>query len=667
MKNHFEPLVCSGLILIVSIMLLHSTAWSAEPSKVLRLEEITVRGKSGSVSPPPPSATIIDGEDLIDDYFDKPLFIMQKIPGVAVRDYGQGAVASQFTMRGLRLGHNTGAALFIDGVPINESTSHGDGYADYNLLIPEDIDYVEVIKGPSSALYGQFARAGVINIVTRHRGNFSHYKFGFGNWDRQRFAMSTGREEGKMNTVFGLELSRSEGATQNSEWFKGNATAKITYDFNDRMVGSLAFNFNATEWDHPEYLTEDQWNAGEYWSALPLGGGKRHRYGMSSNLTYDITDDDFINFMLYGYTSNLTRYRDKETRVDEEYHDRDIYGGSISYLKNSVFAGMNNALTVGMDGQVELTNTIKAQNPSRIQNAREIITVDGDSTLNTFSVFFQDQLSPAKSWKITLGGRYDHMGGDLDDRLIDQETSMEEYDIFSPKAGIEYMPLEGYTFFTTYGEGFRLPSGLDKFYYPDLTEETYKQYEAGVKLSAIKNLVATVTGFVLDVDNEIVTDAAEGTKVNQGETRRKGVELEMDYIPIRNLQFYGNVSYTDGEYKHYINNGVDYSGSGIELVSKWLYSFGARWRPSQGFYAGFDYRYVGDADKEAYAVDFTGTRRKTMDYWVADAQIGYRYNTYSLSLDVTNIFDERYPSYESASSYRTANPRGAFLTLSMSY
>jgi iron complex outermembrane receptor protein len=244
---------------------------------------------------------------------------------------------------------------------------------------------------------------------------------------------------------------------------------------------------------------------------------------------------------------------------------------------------------------------------------------------------------------------------------------MEEYDIFSPKAGIEYMPLEGYTFFTTYGEGFRLPSGLDKFYYPDLTEETYKQYEAGVKLSAIKNLVATVTGFVLDVDNEIVTDAAEGTKVNQGETRRKGVELEMDYIPIRNLQFYGNVSYTDGEYKHYINNGVDYSGSGIELVSKWLYSFGARWRPSQGFYAGFDYRYVGDADKEAYAVDFTGTRRKTMDYWVADAQIGYRYNTYSLSLDVTNIFDERYPSYESASSYRTANPRGAFLTLSMSY
>ena len=667
MKNHFKPLVCSGLILIVSIMLLHSTAWSAEPSKVLKLEEITVRGKSGSVSPPPPSATIIDGEDLIDEFFDKPLFIMQKIPGVAVRDYGQGAVASQFTMRGLRLGHNTGAALFIDGVPINESTSHGDGYADYNLLIPEDIDYVEVIKGPSSALYGQFARAGVINIVTKHRGNFSHYKFGFGNWDRQRFAMSTGREEGKMNTVFGIELSRSEGATQNSEWFKGNATAKITYDFNDRMVGSLAFNFNATEWDHPEYLTEDQWNAGEYWSALPLGGGKRHRYGMSSNLTYDITDDDFINFMLYGYTSNLTRYRDKETRVDEEYHDRDIYGGSISYVKNSVLAGMNNALTVGMDGQIELTHTIKAQNPSRIQNAREIITIDGDSTLNTFSIFFQDQLSPAKSWKITLGGRYDHMGGDLDDRLIDLETSMEAYDIFSPKAGIEYMPLEGYTFFTTYGEGFRLPSGLDKFYYPDLTEETYKQYEAGVKLSAIKNLVATVTGFVLDVDNEIVTDAAEGTKVNQGETRRKGVELEMDYIPVRNLQFYGNLSYTDGEYKHYINNGVDYSGSGIELVSKWLYSFGARWRPSQGFFAGFDYRYVGDADKEAYAVDFTGTRRKTMDYWVADAQIGYRYNTYSLSLDVTNIFDERYPSYESASSYRTANPRGAFLTLSMSY
>lgn len=667
MINRCKYIIGLGLILFITLTFFQGSAWAAEPSKVLMLEEIVVHGKSVSISPPPPSALILKGEDLKDEYFDKPLFIMEKIPGVAVRDYGQGAVASQFTMRGLRLGHNTGAAIFVDGVPLNESTSHGDGYADLNLVIPEDIDYIEVIKGPSSALYGQFARAGVVNIITKHRGNFSFYKFGSGNWGRKRFAMSTGHEEGKRSTIFGVELSRSEGATENSEWLKGNATGKFTYDFNDDITGSIAMNFYATEWDHPEYLTEDQWNAGDYWSAQSLGGGKRHRYGMSSNLTYNIVEDDFVNFMLYGYKCNLTRYRDRVTRVDEEYHDRDIWGGSLSYVRNSILADMNNTLTIGMDSQVELTHTLKAQNPSRIPTAREVITVNGESALNTYSFFFQDQLSPTESWKLTVGGRYDHMDGEIDDKLAGQEKSMEDYNIFSPKASVEYIPVTGYTLFVTYGEGFRLPSGFDKFNYPELTEETYAQYETGIKLSSIKNVNASLTGFVLDVENEIVTDEAAGTKVNQGKTRRKGVELEMDYSPTNNLQFYGNISYTDGKYKHYVNSGVDYSGSDIELISNWLYSFGAEWKPPRGFFAGIDYRYVGDSDKEAYAVGYTGIRRKTMDFWVADMQVGYRVKMYSLTLDVTNIFDKRYPSYESASSYRTANPRGAFLTFSISY
>jgi iron complex outermembrane recepter protein len=146
--------------------------WSSEPSKVLMLEDITVRERAETATAPAPSSTIIDREEIEGEYYEKPLYILQKVPGVVIHDYGQGAVASQFSMRGLRLGHNTGVAIFVDGVPINESTSHGDGYGDFNTLIPEDIDYIEVIKGPSSALYGQFARAGVVNIITKRSGNF---------------------------------------------------------------------------------------------------------------------------------------------------------------------------------------------------------------------------------------------------------------------------------------------------------------------------------------------------------------------------------------------------------------------------------------------------------------------------------------------------------------
>ena len=197
-------------------ILLPPRGWCSEPSKVLMLDEITVRESSQTITAPTPSSTIIDSQDIEGEYYEKPLYILQKVPGVVIQDYGQGAVASQFSMRGLQLGHNTGAAIFIDGVPLNESTSHGDGYGDFNTLIPEDIDYIEVIKGPSSALYGQFARAGVINIITKRSGNFSLFKLGAGDFNRQRFAASAGHEDGNLKSVVGAELSRSEGATDHS-------------------------------------------------------------------------------------------------------------------------------------------------------------------------------------------------------------------------------------------------------------------------------------------------------------------------------------------------------------------------------------------------------------------------------------------------------------------
>ena len=175
-------------------------------------------------------------------------------------------------------------------------------------------------------------------------------------------------------------------------------------------------------------------------------------------------------------------------------------------------------------------------------------------------------------WTITLGARYDHICGDLDDNLTGLNTDMENFDIFSPKAAVEFTPIEGYTFFSTYGEGFRLPGGFDKFTYTD-----------------------------------------------------------------------------------------------ISRVPDWLFSIGAKWQPPDGMFAGFDYRYVGEAYLEDYATDYVGTRKNTIDYWVANAQIGYRYKKYSLTLDAKNLFDERYPSTESANSLRTANPRSFFVTFAVNY
>lgn len=659
-KNKKIPWIIPTLILTASV------SHASEPSKVLTMQEVVVTGEHERVSSVPPSTTVIESEELEEVHLDKALYLMQKVPGVVIQDYGQGAVASQFAMRGLRLGHNTGVAIFVDGVPINESTSHGDGYGDFNTLIPEDIEYIEVIKGPSSALYGQFARAGVVNIITKRSGDFGSYKLGAGDFGRQRFSASAGRTDGKLSSVFGAEISRSEGATDHSAWTLANASGKLTYDLNEKMKAGLTLNLHSTSWDHPEYLSREQWDAGDYWSAKELGSGERYRYGGSTNMSWETSDNATLNLMLYGYTMNLTRYRDRDTTVGEEYHDRDMYGGSLSHLFDYDAWGIPSTLTTGIDSQIELTHTINANNPSRIPSAREEITVDGDSAITTFSAYLQNQFF-LSDWTITLGGRFDSVGGDLDDNLTGTGSDMETFSIFSPKAAVEYSPLDGYTFFTTYGEGFKLPNDFDKFMYPDLQEETYRQYELGVQFSGIEGLAGTLTGFILETEDEIVAFDAEGTKENQGETRRTGVELDVDYTLVDHLTVYGNISYTKGEYVDYVKNGVDYSDTDISLVPEWLYSFGLEWQPPQGLFAGFDYRYVGEGLLDDYSNDYVGERKNTLDYWVADAKVGYRHNEYSLTFEVKNAFDERYPSTEAATWLRTANPRGYFLNFAINY
>jgi outer membrane receptor protein involved in Fe transport len=631
------------------------------------MKEVVVTAEKDNAVAIPPSSTVIESEELEDVHLDKMLYVLQKVPGVVIQDYGQGAVASQFSMRGLRLGHNTGVAIFVDGVPINESTSHGDGYGDFNTIIPEDIEYIEVIKGPSSTLYGQFARAGVVNIITKREGDFGSYKLGAGDFGRQRFSASAGRTNGDLSSVFSAEVSRSEGAADHSAWTLCNATGKMTYDINEKLKAGLTLNMHSTYWDHPEYLSREQWDSGDYWSAKSLGGGERYRYGASSNMSWATSDNASLNMMLYGYTMNLTRYRDKDTYVAEEYHDRDMYGGSFSHVSNFDAWGIPNTLTAGIDSQVELTHTINADNPSRIPSAREEITVDGDSVITTFSAYVQNQFSLSSAWNITLGGRFDSIGGDLDDNLNGGSSDMDTFSIFSPKAAAEYSPFDGYTLFTTYGEGFKLPNGFDKFMYPDLQEETYRQYELGVKMSGIRNLESTLTGFVLETDDEIVAFDPEGTKENQGKTRRTGVELDVDYALATYLTVYGTLSYTKGEYVDYVKNGVDYSDTDISRVPEWLYSFGLEWKPPQGLFAGFDYRYAGEAHLEDYPGDYSGERKYSIDYWVANTKVGYRVDEYSLTFEVKNAFDERYPSTESAGSLRTANPRGYFLTFAINY
>src|SRR5690606_8519628 len=107
------------------------------------------------------AVTVITGEDLQRQQVRHAADALRSLPGVSVSRTGSPAGLTQVRIRGGETNHTL---VLIDGIEANVAS---DGIFDFSDLLTEDIERIEVVRGPQSALYGSNAVGGVINIVTR--------------------------------------------------------------------------------------------------------------------------------------------------------------------------------------------------------------------------------------------------------------------------------------------------------------------------------------------------------------------------------------------------------------------------------------------------------------------------------------------------------------------
>ncbi len=185
--------------------------------------------------------------------------IFRSLPGIDVSNYGQGAVGYGISMRGFTdAEHGRDIAYFIDGVPLNEiSAIHTPNYADLNILIPETVKTLEIIRGPFAIEAGDSNVGGSVFITTKSYDPYTEGKVYGGSWGTGRGLATYGADNGSYVPYLVVEGYHTDGYRDNSTIDRYNTFDKITIPTEG---GALTVRVQAygTTSGAPGYLNRDE-------------------------------------------------------------------------------------------------------------------------------------------------------------------------------------------------------------------------------------------------------------------------------------------------------------------------------------------------------------------------------------------------------------------------
>ncbi len=529
--------------------------WQNSLAKVTVIPEVEVVGEAiiedkGNISIKsealPAQVQVITDEDLekmnVRHYWD----IFRKTPGVAVINMGQGDAGDRLGTRGFWAGF----AIFVDGVPLNmPHHNHLHGLADSSWLVPEMIERVEVIKGPFSALYGNFALGGVINIITKRSDKSSTVGIEAGSYDSYRGLASFSKQDYNPPPFLVYEAFTKNGYRDNSHLERYNLFNKLTFPIRDGKL-SIRASYTKRDWGAAGYLPVDDVKQGvvkKTDAVNPTDGGYSEYY----NLVFNYTPKGEAGFhgTLYASKEDFNRIATFTPSPQRwEHNERTYFGWNLLYnympLKTlSVIAGTDGRYD---DGKAQRFNTVNRQKTGTIE--------DWDIKEFGVGLFLQAQYKPLDFLKIVGGVRYDWFNFDVENRIRPQNSGSGDTSIVSPKIGFVITPMKNLNIFANKGLGFRTPfiremSPTDRDY-KNFTLKPAKvdTWDLGFNTFLCDKLHLSFDYFQTDMEREIRAVGAD--VLNIGQSKRDGYEIEARFYATDELSFYGSYSWVKGRIKN---------------------------------------------------------------------------------------------------------------------
>jgi len=491
-------------------LLLSQQALAEEPS--VQLKEVVVTATKTEQDPQDltQSVTVITADEIQKSSARTVGDVIGRTTSVEIYDNGPLGSVLGSSIRG------SGSAQvlwLLDGRRLNIAGTGGFDMSD--LPIPlEKIERIEIVRGPSSALYGADALGGVINIITKKPTGFESTITGTGGshgyWTLG--ADTNGKVGNAYYDLYVNEL-RYGGYRINSDLNQTTTGAKLGYDFSKDSSLEAVVNYTEKEIGVP----------GSIYYPSPLA--REWDRAIDSALTYKVRFSKELDLRISIY--------DKRDKI--LYNDPDFPPYSINISKSDTVEMQTNWL-------VNSWNLVTLGVEARGDHLES--TIAGEHSASLAAGYIQDEITIGQPLILIVGGRYDDhsvYGGQFD-----------------PKASARYLIAStGTTFRASIGRAFRAPT-LEDLYWafdgfeqgnPNLKPETSVEYEGSVEQSLGKGRMIKFTVFDRHVSDLIVWEPDPVTfiysPVNIDKARISGFEAEAKFTFFDAMTWGLNYTYMD--------------------------------------------------------------------------------------------------------------------------
>src|SRR5213082_2781788 len=463
----------------------------------------------------PASVSVINSEDFEQKQIQRVSDALREVPGLSVVQTGTAGQLTSVFMRGLP---SQDMQVLLDGIPINQGLSGAMNFAD---LTTDDIDRIEVVRGPQSTLYGPRALAGVIQIFTKQGTGTPGVLFAAegGSHDSFReWSQSDGKIE-QFDYSVGASRLDTDNARSNNNYRNTAAITDVGWSPGEQLrIGSL-FTYSVSDTGNPNtifdprpidhFLTERwligphiDWKATDWWD---------HKFIFSYDHERQLNDPNQDGFV------GPTRALFERTQVD---YQNDLRPTSWLTVTSGFFYGRLNA------GQ---------ERPYISQDFGPQPRLVSDHTQET-GVFAQLTLTPCENLIFVSGGRFDHFN--------------QFGDVWTWREAASYLIRQtDTTLHARVATGFSPPSSQDKIFGMNFGLEPERDlgWDAGIEQRLWnKRVILGATYFHNDLSNVIGFNGLFDT-LNLGKARTQGIECELRARPLDELDLVATYTYLDAE------------------------------------------------------------------------------------------------------------------------